>query len=52
MKILMTQDGLLHEFEEIRQKVVKAPNAMEAMNIMKEYVEKQMQKQKKKEAEM
>lgn len=52
VKILMEKDGIGHEFEQLRQRVVQAKSAMEAMQIMKEYAEKQMQKQKNKEAEM
>lgn len=52
VKILMDKDGLSNEFEELRQRVVKAPTALEAMNIMKEYAMKQISKQNNKEAEM
>ena len=52
VKILMEKDGIGHEFEPLRQRVVQAKTAMEAMQIMKEYAEKQMANQKNKEAEM
>lgn len=52
VKILMEKDGLSNEFEPLRQRVVQAKSAMEAMQIMKEYAEKQIGKKQKKEAEM
>jgi len=52
IKVLMERDGTVHEFEQLRQRVVKAKTPLEAMNIMKEHAEIQMKKEKKKESEM
>ena len=52
VKMLMEKDGIGHEFEPLRQRVVQASSELEAMQIMKEYAERQMQKQKDKGAEM
>lgn len=52
VKILMEKDGIAHEFEPLRQRVVQAKTVVEAMEIMKEYAEGKIKNQKSKEAEM
>lgn len=52
VKILMEKDGIAHEFEPLRQRVVQAKTVVEAMEIMKEYAEGKIKNQKNKEAEM
>ena len=48
----MEKDGIAHEFEPLRQRVVQAKTVVEAMEIMKEYAEGKIKNQKNKEAEM
>ena len=51
-KFLMIKDGIEHEFEDLRKKVVQAPTEQEALLVIKTYAENKIEKQKKKELEL
>ena len=46
-KLMMERDGISHEFEPLRQRVVQAKTTLDAMQIIKDYAEKQIKKQNK-----